>query len=350
MFKQDELEIFSSNLTLLCIQNERQDIHALLDPSFARVDCFESLQGIEECFHEHRHDIVIIDIDIPTRDVLKKLKGASDDIFVIVLSEYATFEKMKNMINLGVDACVSKPCVESELFEALLKASEKVYYKKYLFEEKELDVAPKVAPKESVQVTADNDLVKEDVLEVVSDEKLIVLDHEANERIRYSIKDKIDAIDFVENLLPEDVERISDFNEEMDSFYATVDGLMDQNAQMFYTKTSFLGGYFNNFYHIINNMKQFPVMAEAFRAFGEFFYGITEDDLVDREKNNLLVESLLGLIGDLNAWADNIFTMQNTNNVNYLDASFANVCIEIEAAFKGKDIVTEDNDDDLEFF
>lgn len=348
MVNVEELKIFSGNLRLLCIQNEIRDTHALFNELFERADCFETLHGIIESYKEHKHDLIIVDIDIPTLDVLKKLKKIADTSYIIILSEHASFRKMKEVINLGVNYCVSKPCEEEELFHALLKGTEKAYYHKYLNDiEEDKVIASTHAPLVEEPMVSQ---VAENVLGDATDhEKTLVLDNETTERIRYSIHDKIDAIDFVEALSPDDLERISDFDEELDSFYSTVDNLAFQNPEIFHTKLSFVGAYFNNFYHIINNMRQFPVMAEAFYAFSEFVYTISLEDAQDVDKNNMFVELMLGLVGDLKSWTDNIFVMQNTNNVNYLDASFANVCIEIEAHFRGQDVVT-DGEDDLEFF
>ncbi len=58
---------------------------------------------------------------------------------------------------------------------------------------------------------------------------------------------------------------------------------------------------------------------------------------------------LVGIMQDLDLWAKTIFVEQETNDIHYLDASFANNILEIEVIFQNQEL-EHDDEDDLEFF
>ena len=79
-----------------------------------------------------------------------------------------------------------------------------------------------------------------------------------------------------------------------------------------------------------------------------FLNSLSIEHFEDIAQKKLLIEVLLGLGKDLELWIKAIFIDQNTDNIHYFDASFANNSIEIDALFHKDEF--EEDDDDLEFF
>lgn len=105
----------------------------------------------------------------------------------------------------------------------------------------------------------------------------------------------------------------------------------------------------DEFYHLVDIMVVFPVISSTFRNLYTFLKNLDLDFYNDTEMKNLLILNLIGLIKDLEQWIDVIFIKRISDDVHYLDASFANNVLQIEAICNNTQIST-DEEDDLEFF
>ena len=52
---------------------------------------------------------------------------------------------------------------------------------------------------------------------------------------------------------------------------------------------------------------------------------------------------------DLSSWRENIFIVQNTQDIHYLDSSFFSSCMQIEGIICEKELGVDD-ENDMEFF
>jgi DNA-binding NarL/FixJ family response regulator len=335
---KEELIIFAGLLKVLCISTGKESMKQTLDGIFEHFD--ESFDGHDllKFYQQTDYDVILCDLNIPDMDMIEelaKIRQVNKFANIIVFSEEATKEQLIRLINLKLSGYIPKPCSEEQLLKQLITVCEDAYYNRY-FKESEPDES-----KEEIESVAEQS-VQQETIKIAGD---------LRESIRHTIHDKIDALNFVSMLTPEEYEKVADFNDELDSFYVNVSNLKYKSLQEVASLLPYLSSYFNNFYTMVNNIYRFPIISTAFYNFSEFLYSIKPDEIHDREKVDFLLDSMLGLIGDFQGWIENVFIQQNTNNVNYLDASFASTCVEIEAIFRDKQVDRGDDEEEaLEFF
>ena len=97
--------------------------------------CCEAKNGIDalEKIHEYKPDIGLVDINMPFMDGLElaeKIRGASLDVAVILVTGYNEFEYARKAIKFGVVDYILKPFDNEELMTPLLKVKEAIEKKK----------------------------------------------------------------------------------------------------------------------------------------------------------------------------------------------------------------------------
>jgi len=116
-----------------------------------------------------------------------------------------------------------------------------------------------------------------------------------------------------------------------------------------------IAGLFEKFNEIVQNIGLFNVIFRSFNIFVDFLRTLDDEILSDKEKRALLATLIHGLVDDLEQWILNVFLKQTTHDIHYLDASFAENCLEIENIFLENDKTEELNEEEeedcsLEFF
>ncbi|MCV6606964.1 MAG: hypothetical protein OIF32_02035 [Campylobacterales bacterium] len=124
-------------------------------------------------------------------------------------------------------------------------------------------------------------------------------------------------------------------------------GLFDSNPSL--ENLHKIGNILSRLSNKINNLYSFAPMSYALSSLSAFLTNITEESY--RKANIRLLYNLISaLLKDLSQWRQNIFLTQSAQNIHYLDASFLSSCMQIEAILSDKEIVTDEEDDDLELF
>lgn len=124
-------------------------------------------------------------------------------------------------------------------------------------------------------------------------------------------------------------------------------GLFDSNPSL--ENLHKIGNILSRLSNKINNLYSFAPMSYALSSLSAFLTNITEESY--RKANIRLLYNLISaLLKDLSQWRQNIFVTQSAQNIHYLDASLLSSCMQIEAILSDKEIVTDEEDDDLELF
>jgi len=166
--------------------------------------------------------------------------------------------------------------------------------------------------------------------------------------IRFNQSHKTTAVEFMSTLDSSIIDKIEEFQDRLDDYAVYLYDLEKLNPENSINKMHEITIILTNFSQIVDNMITFPIIAETFVELTSFLDSLNIEHFEDITQKKLLVEVLLGLGKDLELWIKAIFIDQNTDNINYFDASFANSCLEIEAIFSNT--INEKDDGDLEFF
>jgi len=77
-----------------------------------------------EKVHRYRPDILFVDIDMPKKtglQVLRALKNASKEIFVVMVSGHSTLENVQTALEQGADGFIVKPFTMQRVQQILAK-------------------------------------------------------------------------------------------------------------------------------------------------------------------------------------------------------------------------------------
>ncbi|MEA1891259.1 MAG: hypothetical protein U9N33_00945 [Campylobacterota bacterium] len=186
---------------------------------------------------------------------------------------------------------------------------------------------------------------------VVSDEPQVKkrrIEDNKLKNIRFNQSHKITANEFMETLDSTIVDKVEEFQEELDNYVILLYDVDDLNAIDSLGKLQELVKILMTFSDVVDSMTTFPIISETFRELTSFLAAFDSRNLEDEVQKKLLVKVLLGLGSDLELWIKAIFIDQSTEDIHYFDASFANNCLEIELLFNQDEF--EEDDGDLEFF
>ena len=172
--------------------------------------------------------------------------------------------------------------------------------------------------------------------------------------LRYTTYEKVSAQELAKELDPSIEDKLENFGEDIDALRLSLYDFEEADNEMIRGNLLAMVELFGNFNEIVENIGLFNVIFRAFNSFILFLKDLDDEILFDKEKRILLVTFVRGLIDDLEQWIVNVFIEHTTNDIHYLDASFAENCLEIEKIFlenNEEEISDEDDEDDsLEFF
>lgn len=166
--------------------------------------------------------------------------------------------------------------------------------------------------------------------------------------IRYSKQERYDSHTLFEMVDTTIIDKIEQFIEDLDELLMVWYDIEEMNADNAMHRMQDGVGILRRFCSLIDTLILFPVIVNSFKNLASFLDELNIEFYEDIEHKHLLVEGLIGLIKDLEQWIHVIFIEKIAEDVHYLDASFANNVLEIEASCTQQQLVLEE--DDLEFF
>ncbi len=196
-------------------------------------------------------------------------------------------------------------------------------------------------------------------VEIVDENPIEQLKYELDEAkkldLRYTAHEKVSAKELSQELDPSIEDKLENFDEDIDSLRLSLYDFEEADRKNARNALLVIAELFENFNKIVENIGLFNVIFRSFNSFVYFLKNLDDEILFDGEKRKLLVTLVRGLVDDLEQWIVNVFIEHTTYDIHYLDASFAENCLEIEKIFLENDEnnTTEDIDDDddsLEFF
>ena len=350
---------YAVNTHLLIIiakdENIFHDYHDFYESLFKKVDYITYNDVIEEDFLEFSQSFQFIIFEISDKinssiqkDILEqihKLKYENDllPIYALQANKNCTdiFDLLFNPID--IDDCILFPFQENKLIHFFYKILHKNTtisnlnaYITYLESELGLNSIININLKDPMCTSNGDD---------ISTKK--VLHNRRKDDLRFSQHNKISATEFISTLDETIVDKIETLTENFDEFISLLYNFDDANdpssALIILHDINFL---IQNSYNTIDTLVSFPVTVRAFQDLENFLNGLSIEELENQANKKMLAKMLISIIQDLEKWLNVIFTEQSTDDIHYLDASFASNVVEIEAIFAD----LEDDDDDLEFF
>jgi signal transduction histidine kinase len=113
MFKVDKE--FLQTIKVLYVEDDMdiaEEIYDLLDGFFLKVDMAHNGADGLKLFQEHKHDIVLSDIQMPVMcgiEMSKKIKEVSADTPIIISSAFSDSSHLKDALSIGVSDYLIKP-------------------------------------------------------------------------------------------------------------------------------------------------------------------------------------------------------------------------------------------------
>lgn len=166
--------------------------------------------------------------------------------------------------------------------------------------------------------------------------------------IRYSKQERYDAQTLFEMVDTTIIDKIEQFIKDLDELLMVWYDIEEMSAEPAKERMQDGIEIIRGFYGLVDTLIIFPVIVSSFKNLATFLDELNIEFYEDIERKHLLVEWLIGLIKDLEQWINVIFVQKIADDVHYLDASFANNVLEIEASCTRQQIVLEE--EDLEFF
>jgi len=242
----------------------------------------------------------------------------------------------------SLDGNVPTPFDKDKIYKFLYRVLQRIVAKKELF--KYISIL-----EEQLNITSNTNNIILPVVPSINrfDGKSKVLTSERHDDIRHSHTHKIPAVDFVKSIDDAVFEKVDSVKEELGYLVDTIHSIDSvNNSQQALELIADANVIIQDIFFLIDSMTQFEIMARAFDTLKMFLDNMEQEQLEDVEKKNLFADMLFSVIEDLEKWIIVIFYDQNTNDINYLDSSFASNILDIENIFN------EDAEDEseLEFF
>ncbi len=175
----------------------------------------------------------------------------------------------------------------------------------------------------------------------------ITVSEEDVELLRRSHTDKISArqfvADFAETGSMDEIYDLKDIEEKWKELNSDLSSSNTKEALI-----SLIDGAIDEYSRVINRIYEFSAIGYALSSLCAFLRSIEEERVPTVSQK---LSMLLGLVlDDLVSWRNNIFVIQETADIHYLDSSLLSSCMQIDALISEKVAAADDDDDDLELF
>ena len=341
---------YAKSMSILVVDDEDMllDVYArIFKDIFFKVDTASNgLEAYDKWVKNNdKYDIVITDIIMPKMDgfeLIKKIRLKSHDQRIIILSAMFDMNEMRDIISLGIDGIMLKPYDHEAMFQVLERVLKIIHNAKMVnMQLKQL----KLMAKDNVDLKAS---IKK--VEQTNPNKKPTSANKSLEN-KYSIRDTLKGTDsqtLVSTIDYYDMDKIELFQDNLEKYESIIYSLASSNASQTKEQLGVAAEGLNELINLLNNFGVFSVTINATENLVAFIKNIDEKLLEDIDKKELLEDTFLAILEDLNNWIDTVFVKKEAANINYFDASFANTCLELESIFTAEKL--EEEEESLEFF
>jgi len=247
---------YSSSLSILYAEDEellRDGLSSTLTKLFKYVYIANDGQEAIDLYDKHDVDIILTDINMPNIDgvaFIRHVKASgTENQKVIVLTAHKEAELLITLIDVGINSFINKPVEKEQLIEVLYHNCQTVMdHKMVLQYEQELQ--------ESLTQSEKQNRILNHKLEQIAHEKnKSAIVHRPNETHTQQKSD----VDYFENLLPDDLDELSDLEIELSSYIY----LLFNNRDISLEYISKLATLFSNYARVLNTYMEFADIGSA---------------------------------------------------------------------------------------
>jgi len=350
------LKSYAKHMSILIVDDDTFSLEiyqGIFGEFFAQVDTAEDGKiALQKWRANKGFDLVLTDIMMPVMNgskLISEIRLTSPEQRILVLSGLSDLNEMRDIINLGVDGIVMKPFDQELVFSIIIRILKIIHGEK--IKEQQINQL-KLFAKQNVQLKhqVKADKPKDaDSVKIATESKLIKKPSSLSSK--YNIRKTLHgstAHDVNSDIDYESINNIDALREELFVYEHSIVSLDKLSNREVVVKLRESAQGIHLLIDIMDRLELFSVSVSAAQNLIEFLESITEEMLVDANKKELFIDAYLALYEDIGSWINKLFIEQDTENINYFDASFANTCLEIEAIFMQEE--GSDDDSDLEFF
>ena len=294
-------------------------------------------------------DLVIISVQnkecLPYRTLIKEIRNDSDTTPILILiNDDEIRESFTKVSCYDTDGFLPSPFHKDVLYKYLYRFLKRIVAQKEL----QTYISKLGAAEIAEHFPESYRMMHEKSEELQESADTMKIGQEKMQDIRFHQSDKMTSQEFVDGLDGTILTKVKSFQESLGEYALMVEELEQLQSEASLQKLLDINAVLSTFYYIMDIMSTFPIVFRTFSGLVNFLGGLSAEELEDKEKKAMLGAILLGIGQDLESWITNIFIEQNTNDIHYFDASFANNILELEALFNN--IQLESDEDDLDFF
>lgn len=162
--------------------------------------------------------------------------------------------------------------------------------------------------------------------------------------LRKTHKDKKSAIQFVADIERENIEDLDEISDTKSDVLDKFDKFeFAKNIDSIYE----LSKAFNRFAKSINRFLDFSDISYAILTLSTFLSNLDEEKIRDKDLT-IMARYIKSILDDFDKWEKSIFIDKDAIDINYMDSSLLNACLQVELEFFQQE--REDSDDDVMMF
>ncbi|MDD5051284.1 MAG: response regulator [Sulfuricurvum sp.] len=329
-----------------------------LESFFVEVHCTEQSKDAYLLWRADtdRYDIIIMamdDANASNLELFKRIRKKSYEQKVIIALASNDYNELRDIVSNGIEGVITGPADKTSLLTIFYRSLRDISDRKLLHSYiTQLSIMAKDNADLRVRTRNQNVFI-ENMSEAenpdISSEEITKSTNSLVEKyaIRSSFKDDSMA-KAIREIDVFSLEKIDVFREKIHTYYQQLIDLDIADAATSKSAIIVTSNGLLKMIEVINSLGLFPVTVQAALHMTTFLKELDPNVFEDEEKKHLIIDILTALFDDLDKWIETVFIKQDLEFVNYFDASFANTCLELEAAFTSESV---NNDDDaLEFF
>ena len=227
------------------------------------------------------------------------------------------------------------------LSELVIKHTLLNHYKDAIFILKDTELSFRLPKKITI---LEKKIIESEFKNDSNEEKIDLTDYEQKilSKTHFS---KTTAVDYVNNTAITLIDKIELLQDTQETLEVSAVGFEKKSTK---ENLSSITDDFVNYIDVIDELLEFEHFAYALSTLNNFLISLDFENTLEADFKKFSI-LFLHLLDDIAEWRNNIFILQEANDVHYLDSSLLSSCLQIQSIFEKKD-VAQDDEDDFELF